>query len=271
MYATDFEYDGKYLNDLGYIVCKFNDDGKMNTDSKGSEITFTKAAVDSGKRNRLNGTRYDECLTATFHICKDPDLFDEDLREITRDDFRVLSRWLNRREFCKFRALVPDEEYIPMPFFYASFNLTKVLIGDRIMGVELNMETNAPFGYAIDRWTTYHFAGGDTKIYVDGSDEPGNTYPQMEITIEEAGTLILSNSMTGCEMVIENCTAGEKITLSGDTMIIETSNEDHDIANDFNYDFFSVGNKFGDARNDITASIACTVSLGYEAIVKDTI
>ena len=57
----------------------------------------------------------------------------------------------------------------------------------------------------------------------------------------------------------------------GDTMIIETSDASHDIANDFNYDFFSVGNTFGDSRNDITASIACTVSLGYEAIVKDTI
>ena len=72
-------------------------------------------------------------------------------------------------------------------------------------------------------------------------------------------------------MVIKNCTSGEVITLSGETMIITSSDEDHDIANDFNYDFFSFGNSFENRSNIITSSAACKFEIGYEAIVKDTI
>ena len=54
-------------------------------------------------------------------------------------------------------------------------------------------------------------------------------------------------------------------------MIVGTSISGHDIANDFNYDFFRIGNTANDRENEITASAPCTVYLKYRPILKDTL
>lgn len=271
MYACDFEYDGRYLSDFGYIICKFDSNGGVDTSSKGSEIEFTKVALHSGKKYYASGTKYNECLTATFQICRNPELYTDDVFEITREDFRDLSRWLNRRRYYKFRTFDMAQEYLPQPYYYATFNLTKIEVDGRIYGVELKLTTNSPFGYAPEKWFTHKFDGGDSVLFSDPSDEIGNTYPTTIITCKEDGDVEITNDFTGCDMVIKNCTSGEVITLSGETMIITSSDEDHDIANDFNYDFFSFGNSFENRSNIITSSAACKFEIGYEAIVKDTI
>lgn len=271
MYACDFEYDGKYLSDFGYILGRAGSDGGVSSDAKGSEISFITASTHDGKRFGNVGSKFENCLKATFHICKNPAIFGDDLMEITRDEFRDMNRWLNRREFLRFRAINPDEGEFPQPFFYASFNLAKDDVDGKTFSIELNMQTNAPFGYDAEKWETFQIGTNGVRTFHDMSDEPGNTYPQMLITCKAAGTLRLRNSMTGCDTVIENCADGEVISFSGDSMIISSSVASHDIANDFNYNFFSIGNTYASRENVITSTLACRIELGYEPIRKDAI
>ena len=271
MFACDFEYDGKYLSDFGYIVCEFDSGGGVDTSSKGSEINFTKVSLHSGKKQYKSGTKYDECLSATFQICRNPEYFEEGYMEIGREDFRDLSRWLNRRGYYKFRTIDMADPYLPQPYFYATFTLTKIDIGGITYGVELKMTTNSPFGYAPEKWFTYNFEAGGEVAFRDPSDEIGYIYPKLVITCEEDGDLVLSNDLTGCNTEIKNCSNGEQIILSGETLIITSSYDAHDIANDFNYDYFSFGNTFDNRENHISSSLKCKFEMCYEAIIKDTV
>ena len=134
------------------------------------------------------------------------------------------------------------------------------------------MTTDAPFGYGDEKEVTLSFTAGNlTKTLTDESDEIGEIFPYMEIRPASTGNITLSNSLTGCETTVKNCVSNEVITLSGDSLIVHTSNTNHDLANDFNYDFFRIGNTIDDRENVITASAPCTVLLRYRPVLKDTL
>lgn len=268
MYACDFEYDGQYLSDYGFIICNLNGESDFDVVSAGSEITFNKVSRHSGKRYSLTSTQYDECITATFDICKDPEVY-TDLR-ITNDEQRDIMRWLNRREFLKFQLLSDDERDRDACFYQASFNVNKVNVNKVLYGFELTMETDKPFGHGqeiSEVWTV-----GDTSkahILSDMSDEIGYTYPSMVITINEGGNLTLCNETEDCTMVINNCSSGEVITIDGDTQIISSSLDSHKLYDDFNFEFFRIGNTISNRNNKITASLPCKLEVAYSPIIKD--
>ena len=272
IYACNFEYDGITLGSLGYIVCEFNGGGGDEKVNAGSEITFITVPTRDGKRWRVTGSKYEKCLSASFHICKDPETHNNDEMAISDAEFRELSRWLNRREYLWFRSY--DGETTSRPWFRASFTLTRIDVGKTTYGVELNITTDSPFGYGDEETVSLSFASnGLSKTFTDKNDEIGDTYPSMTITCGASGTLTLTNDITGCSMEIDNCVSGEVLTLSGNTMTISTSSTTHaaTLADDFNYDFFRFGNTFSNSVNTVTASAPCTVVMTYRPIIKDTL
>jgi len=60
------------------------------------------------------------------------------------------------------------------------------------------------------------------------------------------------------------------ITLDGDTHIITTTYTSHDVCNDFNYEFFRIGNTINNRNNRISVSLPCNVVIKYTPIIKDT-
>ena len=128
MYALDFEYDGQYLSDYGFIICSFSGSSGADTVSAGSTVTFNKVSRHSGKKYGLTSTQYDECIEATFCIGKDPSVYGKDSMQITNDEYRDLMRWLNRREFLKFQLLGGDDYDGETCYYEASFNIGKIKI-----------------------------------------------------------------------------------------------------------------------------------------------
>ena len=273
MYAYDFEYDGKLLSDYGFVVCKFNSDSLGNADT-GSEITFETASAHAGKIRYAVGSEYKDCLTTTFQICKNPKLYADDEMNIMTEEFRELSRWLNRRDFLWFHAFDWCNPEVSRPWVRASFSLTRIDYGMETVGVELKMVTDSPFGYGDPIEKEIVFSSGSMEqTFYDKSDEIGETYPELTIVCKGAGKLTLTDDITGCSFEVENCENGETITLSGDTMMIDTDSAAHKetIANDFNYDFFRFGNTLDNRLNTFTASLPCKVTLRYRPSLKDTI
>lgn len=272
MYAYDFEYDGKRLSDFGFIIASLGEQSGVSTTDAGSEITFITSPMQAGKRFVPGGSKYDKCLETSFQICKNPMLFDDGEMEITADEFRALSRWLNRREFLWFHASDWCNPEKARAWVRASFSLSRVDASGVTYGIELKMQTDSPFCYGEEVVEELTFASGAlTKTIEDKNDEIGITFPRMVITCGASGKLTLSNSMTGCSCSVSNCTSGEVLTFSGDTKIISTSNVAHDVVEDFNYNFFSIGNTFSNKVNSITSNKACTVELRYRPIYKDTL
>ena len=148
MNAIDFEYDGQYLSDYGFIICDFDGASGVDTISAGSTLTFNKVSQFNGRNFSLASTQYENCISTTFDICKDPEKYEKDEMEISTDEFRDLMRWLNRTEFLKFQLHDSDIDYEEGCYFDASFNIEKIKINEILYGLRLTMETNKPFAYA---------------------------------------------------------------------------------------------------------------------------
>lgn len=268
MYALDFRYDGQSLSDYGFIICNFKSSSGANVATAGSKITFKTVSHNKGKRYGLTDIQYNECFQTTFDICKNPDLFDD--LSISSDEFRDLMRWLNRNEYLRFQVI--HDEYVSNDayLFDGSFNVKKITIGDILYGLELTLETNRPFAYGLEK--KYSIIVDDPSIshkIRDLSDDIGLTYPKVVITCHANGNLTLHNKMTNCKTTILNCSEGEEITIDGENYIIYSSNKDHDICNDFNYSYFTIGNKLNDRDNYISANLPCHIQISYFPIIKD--
>lgn len=266
MNAIDFEYDGLFLSDFGYIICEFDGSYGVKNLSAGSTITFNKVAKGNGSLFYLTSANYEECVTAEFDICKNPDTNDD--MEISFDELRDLMRWLNRKEFLQFQIHDEDIDYESI-YFDASFNIEKITIGERLYGLHLMMETNRPFAYGAERTFTNEFTSTSLSYSFDDiSDEIGTIYPYVEITCSEACDLTITNSTFDSETIINNCTSGEVITIDCDKQIITTTDTDHAVYEDFNYEFLKIGNEYDNSTNVITVSNPCTLSITYSPIIK---
>lgn len=274
MQAVDFIYDGVYLSDLGFIIGDIGGAPEEETESAGSTITFNKEPRHRGKRHILTSAEYEDCLTCDFTIIKNPELFNtQESQVITEAEHRNMLRWLARREFLPFYVLDGDRDNTQYQsvHYNASFNVEKIMIDDVIYGLQLTMESDSPFGYGGERKVTLSVTDTSAEyIFEDENDEIGYSYPTIKITINEAGDLALVNKTLGYTTQLNNCSVGEVITLHGDSNIITTSLDSHNIVNDFNYEFFKVGNSYSSRENIITASLLCTINIIYEPTIKDT-
>lgn len=261
MKCYDFEYDGHLLSDKGFIICKFDSSG-TDTISNGSYITFNTISTMKGAKHELTSSEYSDCLTATFQICKHPCIVGDG--EITLQELREIMRWLNRKEFHKFKLL--DLEHANI-FFEASFNVSKIEFDGKIYGIELEMFTNKP--YALQEpilITLKNIVSNGKKQIFSKSDEEGYIYPDMEIIIEEDGDFEFFNSLENRTMRIANCKAGEIISVR--YPMIKSSLSAHKIQNDFNWKFFRIANTFRTRVNDVTISLPCTIKMRYSPVVK---
>ena len=168
MKSADFEYDGKCLSDYGMIICDFDGGSGVSEVSAGSVITFQKVPRHYGKRYGLVSTQYDQCVTATFDVCKDPQLYSSEAEmEIYDEEYRQLMRWLNRRRFLRFALIGECQEDKEVCYWNASFNVNKIEIDGKLYGLRLTLETDRPFGYGQPKKITLHFAnGGEQKTMV---------------------------------------------------------------------------------------------------------
>lgn len=267
---TNFVYDGQYLSDYGFVVCKFDADTTLTLDSIGAKVKFEKVSKNGGKRFGLASAGYEECITAEFDICKNPDIYDGTDMEITIEELKSLVRWLNRRDFLIFQPIDDCDGETEQRYYNASFNISKIESSGILYGLRLKMETDSPFGYGRERRVTLDYSENhSTKTIRDLSDEIGFLYPILILTCKEDGTISLYNEMEKCRTVIKNCVAGEVITMDGENQIIQTSRAEHDVMNDFNYEFFKIGNTISDRINRIEASAPCSVEIRYCPIIKD--
>lgn len=261
MKSYDFEFDGIRLSDKGFMICKFDSDS-VETISNGSQITFNTVSMMNGVRHELMSSEYDDCLTATFQICKN--LCDGTSEEISLEDVRDIMRWLNRKRFHKFKLL--DDEYSGI-YFESSFNVSKIEMNGRVYGFELEMFTNRPF--ALQEPVIFNIknteANGAHRFF-SKSDEEGCVYPNMEIALDAAGDLEIYSVTEDRTMRIANCEVGEVITIN--YPIITSSLSSHKIQNDFNWIFFRIATSFKDRANDVIISLPCTIRIKYSPIVK---
>ena len=261
MKAYDFEYDGLNLSDKGFMLCSF-DKSKIDTVENGVEINMETSPFYNGDVNYILTANYESTLTATFQICKNP-CIGEDLN-ITVDEVRDMASWLCRKGFHKFKIF--DDDYLNV-YYEATFNMSRIIRNGNVIGLELEMITNRPFGVMEDTVINIkNEVENGVENFYSISDDEGFIYPKVKITIKQDGDLKISSIFVQRDTIIKNCKAGEIIEM--DYPVIKSSLESHKIQHDFNWNFFRIENKFKDKRNLIQISIPCEIEMIYSPIAK---
>ena len=265
--AYDFCYDGQYLSDYDFIIVNIDDSSGVETVSIGSVIKVDTISKPTQRRAYKTGYHYDSTYTCSFTIAKNPEKVGNNL-EITEDEYSDLIRWLNRTEFLQMFFIY---EHGNNCYYDAMFNVERIYIGNKLIALQLTMDTNRPYGYGEKVVKTLTFAEAEqVKSFNDSSNEIGSIIPDLKITIKDDGDLYLQNLDTGTSMSIDNCIENEIITINGDMLTILSDNLNHQstLADDFDYNFLSIGNTLNNRKNRILSSLPCVIEISYIPVVK---
>lgn len=262
----DFEYDGEYLSDWGYIICGIDD--LNNIKMEDSNLTFNTTSMFGGKYFGLTSSKYENRIEFTFQICKN--FFNTHrLQKISAYEISELKRWLNRSTFNKFKFMQQDWNDV---FLIGSFNISSILFEGNVLFLELNFIANTPFALHETISKTFEIQDINKSIkFYDISDEIGYIYPNnIEIICLSNGNLEITNKIENRKTIVNNCKKGEIITFSN-SLTISSSIKTHYLQNDFNYKFFRIANTYKKRENEIISSIPIKLTFSYNPIVKAVI
>lgn len=243
--VDDFIFDGVSLSDFGYI-CLLSDESETIEVSNMGFSTIKGARTDDSQQTSYS---YGDNYSTTFTIIKNPCAYNEENQFLTRDEISELTRWLARKEYKWFRFI--DTEDNDEIWYKAQFNIDKEYAGDNVYGLTLTLNTNAPFGYSNILQTIYeNFDSSEDKAVIVSSDDEGYIYPDVTITVLQAGNVKLVNDEEHRHTTILNCIQNEVITIKGAGVNqISSTNQNHNFAEDFNYNFPRLVKEYGNDRN----------------------
>lgn len=266
MQMIDFEYNGEKLSDRGLMLCNF--DGTSDEVEVGNAVSINKVRTPNSNKSMAVGYSYDDDFSRPFSICKNICNGNDDL-VISDTELNGIMRWLNRKRFCKFKPIYDDESFKNV-YYNGTFNISLVKMGDKVIGLNLTLNTNAPFGYVEPLTYNYTFNDTNTAFVInDTSDEIGHLYCDVTIKCLEAGDLKITNSLDINNVVmINNCVADETITLRGEQKLITSDKAHKTLYNDFNYKYIRINNTYEDVRNVFRANLSCEITITYSPIRK---
>ena len=269
---VDFDFGGEALSSFGYIPACINNDASDSI-QMGSSLTLNTVKINGGTNWGLINTAYDEVLTATFDICKNP--CDVDDLTIYEWEMRNLMTWLLRKDYQVFKPKYDDGAFSDV-YFRGTFTSAEAIYKGNAgcIGLSLTFTADAPWGFFEQRTKSFSEVNSFTVISGEMTDEIGFLYPsKIVIEILESGNLTIHNSLDDDDRstVINNVTSGEIITMNCESKTIKTNKSSHSkFYNDFNYNFPRIIRNYDKTKctNVFSLSLNCNVTLDCVPIRK---
>lgn len=300
---TDFSFDGTTLSEMGYMLCDFS--GNTEETAEVSVLDYTEIKAPLSDKSHKVATSYPNNYTKTLQICKREDCLDRDKSLVlTDDDVMKMTRWLCRKEYKWFNW--DKEEYYKIiqgepvlqedrvVYYQVHCKVSKIVFGGECHGLEITLETNAPYGFSKEYENVpTAIASGDTidigPNNAEGQpcliNEEGYIYPYFEFTFSSSGDWTFTNTTTWSESgrfpdynrftSIKNVQTGEKIIFSGgDVLQIQAFDSQgtathSSLYKDFNYVFPRICCTYSKSRNTFTVNgAAVVVKYRYRSIRK---
>lgn len=268
MYIKDFEYDGRRISDLGYIVCNIGSGSSVNEIDIGCNITFNTVKNNHSFVYSSTSATYENVFTTSFQIAKLDNCVIED--HISPLEEREINRWFSKKEYKKFKPLLDEKDDLDI-CFYGSFTVKPVTLGTDTIGFTLEFTGNSPFGYAEPIKSKHMILNTDDEMILYGdSDEITTIYPKVDVRCFSNGTLDIENKLTGNIVHIDNCENGETITIDGEYGIIHTDSDIHQktLYSDFNYSYLDILADEHGSENAYSISLPCEIIISYSPIRK---
>ena len=238
MNAMTFEFNGIKSNELGFYILNYDGFSNTGVGYTGSEVTFQSFQSANSKRKRFTGNKYETPLQFSFQIGKMCVCNDD--YEITPQECAFLLRWLVRSDGYRYMRIF--QEGYENTFLYCKNKLQWIRMPDgKILGAQLDVECDAPFGYSKQQSFEIECSDGDSfEIYDDGDEIGAIIFDECNILMtSDARELIISNSMDEIyspiiqyKTKIQFCENGENISIANGQIASSIRN---DIARYFNY------------------------------------
>ena len=258
---VDFTYCGKKLSDFSCIIGGVTANTGIEAMDLGNKLNMNPIALPFLKKQKSVYPTYDDMLTATISIIKDPC---EGSLYFTQAEAKAILRWLNQPVYREFVPEYSDENWMVSTHYYVTFNVQPLVNGSNVCGFSLEMNSNAPFGY----YDKVEITNNTSSLVVnDTSDEQGYQYPIVELTVTTDGTVVLLNSADNRYTLVDNCVAGEVLTFDGEKGIITSSEEHEKLYSDFNYFYPRIVNSMNDDGSDLRTN-TYTIRGGAANITK---
>lgn len=248
----DFIFDGQALSDFGYVIAS---DGAIDETLDVSSMNYQLIKSAMSDISYKVAHEYPDNYSRTFMIIKNNCKDVESNGSLTDDDISTLTRWLVRKQFKWFK-------YVGTNVWFKVQNIVeKMYYGDDVIGLQITVNANAPFGFTPEITNTWE---DKTHNIYAVSDEEGYILPSMQIKMVDSGDLVIRNSRTTDFTQIDHVNSGEVITIYGEGLLqIESSDSSHIIADDFNFVFPKLICEYNNNENIITTNLNCVITMTY--------
>lgn len=161
MIAMDFYFDGLYLSDFGCIIVNFNND---NRETSGGNTEYDSVKAPGRDKFRFYGSQYNEPLSTTISIMKNPCLSDsiEDMN-FNHNEERKITKWLKKTDGYKLFKYAQGNENIQNPYFSVAMgkeigsdsdiwyqvkiDVVPHRLYDDLIGFDLTITSNCAYGF----------------------------------------------------------------------------------------------------------------------------
>jgi len=251
MYAETFEFNGIKSEDAGFYIMSFGGSGELETNSIGNEITFATTQAARSDTQDFHGATRTTPLSITFQIGLNP--CQSKVSFLDREKCAFLLRWLERKDGYKLLRFFQDG--YENTFFKAKIHIEWIQFLGQIIGAELTVTCNAPYGYSeLKTFEATVTNNGSFSLYND-SDEYGKldiekttiTLTEMQDTSLAKGTFSFGNQLDSQYthdghidyFTVENCKENEIIVIDSNGNLSSTMNTYHtneSVSSDCNYE-----------------------------------
>ena len=232
----DFLFDGELLSDHGFMICSFSNSDRQWS---GGDITFTTGKAPNTDKQNFYTSVYDTPLSCTFSICKR--VCNHEHYELTSEEQSNIVRWLCREDGYHWMQFdIPEYEDV---YFNVYFTATPYLFNNKVIGFDLTMTTDSPYGYSKLMTKQFTLTNEAPKIiFQNYSDKIGNISPKCTIIPKNNGSLIIKSGINGSY----NITEIENVIKA--TIVLDKDNDffsgfDY---NNFNFKFPIISNSYRD-------------------------
>lgn len=260
------------------MICDFETESSPSW--SGGDVTFTTGKTPDADKQTFYTASYEDPLSCTFSICKSPCTYNgQDEAVITREEYSALSRWLKRND--GYHLLQFDRDGYEDIYFYAKIDMQPYYISGCVVGFNLTVTTDSPYGYSKLYKKTFELTNSESSSsksfsLENYSDKAGIIYPKVTIIPQANGTLKLNSGIkTDIRTTeIKNCIKNSEIILDHDNDSIYGIKN----PNGFNFEFPILANSYTGGNNNCTntfslstGSIPCTVTIEYRLVRMVTI
>lgn len=233
--CKDFTYNNKKLSDFGFIMVDFDNSSELPLAMRREYIQGEKTKY----RHTANhlGAKDGDNLTFEIHLIKNPcNITNHKDYEITRDELRVLAKWLTSNNLPIWLEFEYDKIPTTEVRYCGLFDIAEHASGDILTGLRLTFNNDSSYAYSKPIAETIQLNGNTSKIINNTNDLLEDyCYPTLQIKSTVRNEIYICN--------LSDCIIHREGTLALSSSNSDTFNtlldkiEEYAISKGYNYEF----------------------------------